>query len=257
MTGKTLSMCLFISLLCFSHPLASGSRELLASVGNIVPHSVLDENGVPQGGFVEIVRAIDRVYTEGTISIRVYPIERSMAKLKNGDADFQIPYISNPKVPERNLDYTFVSEPITDVVFVLYTRSESTLSPEDDLEKRDIETLRGAENHFSFKISGVDSFRQGLLRASLGRSDGFIAEQDACDLYIRDHKIENLRRTFFAKWKSSIAILKGPRGREIDDILSTAMRKLKQSGELQKITSAIHLPYYEDWQPFLTDWESR
>nr|WP_320192854.1 hypothetical protein [uncultured Desulfobacter sp.] len=85
--------------------------------------------------------------------------------------------------------------------------------------------------------------------------DGFIAEQDGCDLFIRQHKIKNIRRALYAKWKSSIVILKGPESKEINRIVSSALRKLKQKGQLQKITKTIHRPY-EDWQPYLMDWPS-
>lgn len=167
--------------------------------------------------------------------------------------DFHIPYIPNPHVPEETLPFIFASESVVDVAFVLYTRSDVKGPPMDSLGRLHIETLRGAEPHFEFNISGIDSFRQGISRVSLGRSDGFIGEQDACDLFIRQKKIKNIRRTLYANWKSSIIIGKGPESVTIDRILSSALRKLKKNGELQKITATIHRPF-EDWQPYLANW---
>lgn len=46
----------------------------------------------------------------------------------------------------------------------------------------------------------------------LGRSDGFIVEQDGGDKFIRDNKIKQIRRTLYAKWHSSILIPKRPKG---------------------------------------------
>lgn len=231
------------------------ARNLVAGVSLIPPHAFVGEDGQPKGGFVDVVRAIDDVYTKGTISIKVLPVKRSIASLKNGNINFQIPYIPNPQVPDENLSYTFVSEAVVDVSFVLYSQDKMKVPPMDDLEKFNIATLRGAEAHFPFRISGVDSFRQGIKSVSLGRLDGFIAEQEASDRFIRLHKIKNIRRTLYARWKSSIAIRKGPENEEIDRIVSGALLKLRQTGQLQKITTTIHCPY-EDWQPYLMAWPS-
>nr|WP_320189882.1 transporter substrate-binding domain-containing protein [uncultured Desulfobacter sp.] len=231
------------------------ARDLVAGVGFIPPHAFVGEDGRPKGGFVEVVRAMDDVYTKGTISIKVLPVKRSIASLKNGNIDFQIPYIPNPQVPGESLSYTFASETVVDVCFVLYAQDKMKVPPMDDLEKFNIATLRGAEAHFPFRISGVDSFRQGIKSVSLGRLDGFIAEQEASDRFIRLNKIKNIRRTLYAKWQSSIAIRKGPGNEEIDRIVSSALLKLRQTGQLQKITMTIHRPY-EDWQPYLTAWPS-
>ncbi len=82
-----------------------------------------------------MVRAMDEIYTEGGISIKLLPVKRSIVNLKNGHIDFHIPYIPNPRIPEGNLPYTFASEPVVDVAFVLYTRPEIKMSSMDNLEK--------------------------------------------------------------------------------------------------------------------------
>lgn len=253
MTRTTILLLWSIVWLCIVHPQNLEAKDLVAGVSHIPPHAVVAENGQPQGGFVDVVKAIDSVYTAGTISIQVMPIKRSLARLANGQIDFHIPYIPNPHVPEETLPFIFSSESVVDVAFVLYTRSDVKMPPMDRLGRLHIETLRGAEPHFAFNISGIDSFRQGISRVSLGRSDGFIGEQDACDLFIRQKKIKNIRRTLYANWKSSIIIGKGPESVTIDRILSSVLRKLKQNGELQKITATIHRPF-EDWQPYLANW---
>lgn len=227
--------------------------ELIASVGIIPPHSMIGKDGKPTGGFVEIVKAIDRVYDEGHIDIQLYPIARAMNMIKSGQADLFIPYIPPPHLGDNDLPYTFASESIVEVTFVLYSRADGHELRMDRLKDYRIETLRGAAEHFPFKIGEIDSFRQGLLKVTAGRSDGFIVEQDAADKYIREHKLKNIRRTLYAVWNSSIVIPKGKRGQDIDKIVSTALRRLKQSGELQLITETIHKPY-EDWQPYLMDW---
>jgi len=142
---------------------------------------VIGEDGQPRGGFIEVVKAIDRVYTEGNISIKLFPIARSVRNLVNGQADFLIPYIPNAHIQPETLPFAYASEPIVNVAFVLYTWADKPILPMDRLEEYEIETLRGAAQHFAFEISEIDSFRQGLMKVAMGRTDGFIVEQDAAD----------------------------------------------------------------------------
>jgi len=247
-------VCILCAVLCTAFcPPESPARDLIANVGMIPPHSVMGADGKPQGNFVEIVKAIDSVYTEGAIEIRLLPVRRSADKLVSGQADFFIPYFRNKQVPLSSLPFAYASEPVVEVSFVLYTRSDMPRLPLDKLDHYNVETLRGAAMHFPFKISGVDSFGQGVLRVAKGRSDGFIVEQEAADAYIMKHKIKNIRRTLYATSDSCIMIPKGPRGREIDKIISGALRTLKKTGRLQKITRKIHRPY-SNWQPYQMNW---
>lgn len=240
-------------LFCMGIPADARARDLVASVGIIPPHSEIGEDGLPQGGFVEIVRAIDRVYTQGKITIKLSQMGRSVYDLQTGKTDFWLPYIFNPRISSETLPFRYASEPIVKAIFVLYTNAKKPIPPMDSFENLQIETFCGAALHFTFKIKEIDSFRQGILKVSMGRSDGFIAEQDATDKFIRENKVKNIRRTRYAAWNSSIVIPKGPRGEKIDRIVSEALRQLKATGELQKITDTIHRPF-SNWQPYKMDW---
>jgi ABC-type amino acid transport substrate-binding protein len=231
----------------------SEARDLTAVIGLIPPHAQIGEDGRPRGGFVEVVKAIDKVYQDGQITIKILPIARAIRNVVNGQADFFIPYIPNPHVPLATLPFSFAAEPIVDVSFVLYSLADKPVPRVDALEKFNIETLRGAALHFPFKISEIDSFKQGILRVVMGRSDGFIVEQDAGDKFIRDNKIKQIHRTLYATWDSSIMIPKGPKGEMIDRIVSEALQELKKSGKLTPITETIHRPY-TDWQPYQMGW---
>lgn len=253
MIKQVMAFCLVLTAVLMVNQDEGFARDLVACIGIIPPHSMMGKDGVPTGGFVDVVRAIDDVYKEGRITIQLYPIARAINMVKSGKADLFIPYIPPPHLEKAELDYTFASEPLVQVAFVLYSRADGPEFPMDHLGVYKIETLRGAAEHFPFPIGEIDSFRQGLLKVISSRSDGFIVEQEAADKYIREHKLKNIRRTLYAVWNSSIVIPKGERGKELDLIISTALGQLKQSGTLQKITQTIHKPY-EDWQPYLMDW---
>ena len=250
---KKIAIVLLATLLVSGGMASAETRDLIAAIGLIPPHATPGKDGRPQGGFVDVIRAIDQVYPEGRITIKLLPIARAITTLVNGQSDFFIPYIPNSHVPPETLPFAYATEPVVDVSFVLYTHSDKPAPQIDNLEKFKIETLRGAALHFPFKIMEIDSFRQGILRVLKGRIDGFIAEQDGTDKFIIDNEIKNIRRTLYATWHSSIIISKGPEGKEIDRIISGALKKLKESGELKKITDTIHRPF-SDWQPYLMDW---
>ncbi len=253
MLKKLIVTGVLLALVSASGIFQAEARDLIASVAIIPPHAVKGSDGQASGGFVQIVKAIDGVYTEGNIDIQLYPVARAINMLKSGRADFFIPFIPASDPPAQESPYGIVSETIMQVYFVLYSRANAPALAMDQLEKYSLETLRGAPEHFPIKIGEIDSIRQGLLKVVAGRLDGFIGEQDAADAYIRMHKIKNLRRTMYTVWNATIAVQKDEKGQEVARILSTALQRLKRSGKLQKITRTIHKPY-DDWQPYQMDW---
>lgn len=114
MPRTTILRLLFTVLLCIVHSGNVAARDLAAGVSHIPPHAVLGENGQPRGGFVDVIKAIDRVYKVGTISIKVMPVKRLLACLANEQIDFHIPHIPNPHVPQEILPFIFASEAVVD-----------------------------------------------------------------------------------------------------------------------------------------------
>ena len=231
---------------------SSDAMDLNAHLGIIPPHAETGVDGQPRGGFVELVRALDEVYTEGRIIINLYPVARASHNLRKGKADFVLPTIPHPHIPLEDQPYAFAQEPIVEVSFVLYTRADRPVLSMDKIGNYRIDVVRGTDI-FSFAVHGIGDFQQGILRVIAGRSDGFISEQEGADAFIRKNKVKNIHRTLYATFNASIMIPKGPRGKEIDRIVSQALRTLKESGKLRKITDTIHRSY-SDWQPHRTDW---
>jgi polar amino acid transport system substrate-binding protein len=228
------------------------ARDLRASLAIIPVHAQKDSDGNPTGGFVELIRALDRVY-EGKISIELAPFSRSLANVVKGKADLHLPLIRHPHIPLDTLGFAYASEPVTQVTFVLYTNADRPALERDRLSAMRLETLRGHEQFFTFDVKGVSRITQGIDRVVKGRSDGFIMEQEAVDTYVRTGRLRNLRRTLFAVWDSCIVIPKGDEFADIDRAISESLRRLKANGELAKIVATIHRPY-EQWQPYETNW---
>ena len=241
---------LVISSITFSN---ANAVDLKASLAILPIHSQIDEHSQLKGGFVELVQAVDDEYKEGVITIKLYPFARSLQNVIAGRADFHAPLIKLPHISEDTLPYTYASEKITEVAFVLYTNTAKPNLDRKNLSKYVIATMMGHSHFFPFLVREKTSIAGGIKMLSVGRIDGYIMEQEATDNFIRENKIKNIRRELYFQLDSSIVIPKGKRNKEIDDIISVALRKLKASGKLQKITNKIHLPYKE-WQPSDMNW---
>ncbi|MCX4028438.1 transporter substrate-binding domain-containing protein [Endozoicomonas sp. SM1973] len=224
------------------------ARDLTASLAILPIHSEYGPNGQPKGGFVEVVQAIDKVYTEGEISIVLYPFARSLSNVVSGEADFHIPLIRLPHIAEETLPYAYASERITQVAFILYTNAAKPKLNRMNLSMHSIATMMGHTHFFPFKTQALTTIASGVTMLVNDRIEGYIMEQDAVDSYIRKNRIKNVRRELYYQWDSSVVIPKGKKREEIDTIISEALRKLKANGTLQKITQKIHQPYIE-WQP--------
>ena len=229
------------------------SKDLKASIAILPGHSEVGIDGKPIGGFVEIAQAINDAYSAGNISIKLYPFARSLINVEDGKADFHITLIKSAYVPLETLTFAYATECITQVSFVLYTRADTSPLEHATLAQYEVVTIRGHKQLFSFKVSEVNDHQQGINMLTSGRVDGFLVEQDVTDKYIRKYRINNIRRTLYSVLDSCIVIPNDSRKIEIDNIISAALRKLKKSGELQKISETIHQPYLE-WQPYQMGW---
>ena len=97
------------------------ARDLKASLG-FVP--MLAET--PEKGFaVDFVKALDEVYTDGTISIDVYPTNRSMDNVVKGSHDFMIPMLLTDSMNPDELPFTLFDS-LWEATFVLYTNKNNT-----------------------------------------------------------------------------------------------------------------------------------
>ena len=204
--------------------------------------------GEPKGGFVEIVRAIDKIYLDGEIHISQFPFARSLKNVSKGRWDFHIPYIRPPHVNEKNLGFTYADECITKVTFVLYSRNTGKDLNINTLNSLKIDTLRGHKNLMPFHVSETNDIETGIKKILARRIHGFVMEQDAVDKYLRENKIKGIHRQLYAEWDSCIVIPKTEKGKRINEYLSSAIRQLKASGDLDKINKTIHKPY-DNWQP--------
>ena len=244
-------LALYLSLIGTS---AATAGNLKASMAKL-PVLIEDEN---TGGFVELVKALDEVYAEGEILREVYPFKRSLDNVIKGKADFHIPLIRNPLIPEDKLPFRYSSLPTGPVAFVIYSHKDNPLAKEDiakaggknppDFPYK-IHTVPGHTELFVFPTVENFDFENCLKMVVMKRIDAVILPQEEADFIIRKLGIKEIHRSLYYEFDSMLVVAKDKRGEEIDRILTEALKKLKADGRLDRINENIHSPY-RDWQPY-------
>ena len=117
------------------------AKDLKASVAYI---PLLAESP-EKGAFVELVKAIDEVYTDGTISINIYPMPRSINNVVTGKADFHVPMMRSPYVSLDDKPFQFASQRMGTVCFVIYSHTEHPITKDAIVEATSEQPLKHAE----------------------------------------------------------------------------------------------------------------
>jgi polar amino acid transport system substrate-binding protein len=245
-------ICTGIFFVIVSLPCLTYAKDLEASLAYL-PTLIESRD---KGLFVDLVKAIDEVYTDGSIHIKVYPFFRSVNNVTQGEADFHLPMVRNPILDENKNPYNYASEPMGKVVFVIYSHKDNPITNEMILQGKSlanfpykIETGRGLEDCFDFPMITSSAIDHSMKKIATRRIDGFIWAQEEADYVLKELKIDTIHRAFYWAFDDVIVIPKGHKGEQIDQILSHAIRTLKSTGRWQVLHEKIHQPYLE-WQVY-------
>jgi polar amino acid transport system substrate-binding protein len=254
---KSLVGCVFLvhALTAPSFAGESPARDLRASMG-LLPGLI---DSARDGPFVELVKAIDDLYP-GRIEIGVYPMTRSLRELTLGKSDFHIPALRDPEIPVEDLPFGVADEVLGELAFVLYSNVRRPLNRED------ITKAISAGGKFPYRIEAIgesayinvpmisgNQLELSLLRLQAGRIDALIHPQEEADAVIERNRMKQIHRALYSRNFDIVAIPKGPKGEEINRVLSGCIRELRSSGRLEILYGRIHRPY-SDWQPAQRGW---
>lgn len=238
-------------ILAFAGSFLSAQTNLTASLAHIPDLADSPDKGI----FVDLVKAIDDVYKEGTITIKVSPFARSFENVMRGKADFHIPSFVDPNIPEEKLPFGYVAEPMGTVKLLLYSNSAEPISLADIEAAMArggdfpyvIEVGAGMKIMFPFPTKGSNNMDQSLKKVNAGRIHAYIWPPEA-DLLVRDLKLGNIHREIYSDFDDIIVVAKSPRGEEVSRIIEEALKELRRQGRLKQFHDKVHLPY-TDWQP--------
>jgi len=243
------------SLTCLLFLLAHSivAKDFKASIAHI---PMLAETS-DKGAFIDLTKALDNVYEEGSFAIKVYPMGRSLNNVVNGRADFHIPMIRSPYVDINTLPYRFAERKMGTVCFVIYSHKNNPITREMILNDANtsvfpykIETLRGMKDllQFPFAIKESSQIEQSLRNIAKKRVDALIFAQEETDFVLRKLNLASIHRSLFACWDDVIVIPKGEKGEAVDKVISSALQTLDDNGTLVELRKKIHVPFI-DWQP--------
>lgn len=212
-----------------------------------------------KGVFVDLIKAIDEVW-EGNIERSVYPFPRSLDNVITGKADFHLPMIRNKVVPVESLPYSYTTEKMGYVVFVIYSHKDNPITYERIQQAKNsrpfplkIESAGGFTDYFDFPISDSSAIDTSLKKIDMRRLDAFIFAQEESDFITKQLKLKSIHREKYDSFDDVFVIPKGYKGKEIDKILSQCLVELRASGRLQKLHMNVHVPY-QVWQPHEMGW---
>lgn len=199
-----------------------------------------------KGVLVDLVKAMAKT-SGNNISIKVMPFTASVYMAQKGKVDFHMPLMKNDHISKDKLPFLYSTQSIFDVNFVLYTKKGSGVTLKN-VSTKNIETDRAHTNYFKFKINPTNSIAKSLQKVHEGEIDGFIFADFATDPFLKESGFKDIKRELYKVFESKIVLPKTPRGEEVDKMLTSAINKLKSTGEYDKIMGIISQPY-NDWQP--------
>lgn len=236
---------------------SSQSNDLTASLP-ILPGLV---ESPEKGYYVDLVKAIDGLYTDGNIKIVANPIARAQQLVAANEADFYLPKVITKYTDTSKMPYHVITKPIGHSAFVLYSNVNKKLTKEDLDKAMDkggefqykLESTPGLKESFKYPYSVSNSVEESIKKVDSGRIDGFIWAQEDVDSYLNSAKVKSIYRSHFYDFDDVIVLAKNDKSEKIDKALTECIEKLESLGKLSDIYSNIHVPYKE-WQPADMGW---
>ncbi|MDC0661515.1 hypothetical protein [Marinobacter sp. SS21] len=226
------------------------AQDLRASVAYI---PTLAESPT-EGPFIELVNAIDEVYSAGTISIEVFPFARSIQNVTSDMADFHLPMLRSPHYSDQGRPFRLMNKPMGQVCLVLYSHVDMRLRPQQLYRVKNaqiypyhLSVVRGSAQFIDLPVEEVTRIEQGLQQVALRRIDGFLGAQEEADHVLRQLQLNTIHRTLFECYDDVIILPRGDRGRRTEAILQQALETLEAQGRLSELHRRVHQPY-QDWQ---------
>jgi len=228
------------------------AKGYIISVGRLPLYSESSEKGI----LIDVLKAMDKEYKDGKFIIEVYPFARSIHNVIEGKADFHFPTIGKniwsketdtyeKELAKQNLMRSTAS--LTKTHFALYS---NTAKPKIDISKIQdykIETDSGHTIFFNKNFRGTTCLPCSVKKLSANRIDGLVFASREIDSMIKDANITNIRRQNFKIFGSKFILPNTKKGREIDKLLTSLIKKMIQDGTLKKVAKPYSKYFQEQY----------
>ena len=210
------------------------ARDLKASLGYVPLLAESPDKGI----LPDLIKAMDEIYTDGQITIEVFPSNRALDNVIKGTHDFFMPILKSDTMDPDKLPYKY-SETLWTSIFVLYTNKNNTEINLNNLANYKIETNRAIADYFDFPTLPFDNVESSLKKVDMGRIDGLIYGMSVTDPVLKSLNLKNIKRTNYKTYEGPIVVAKGPKGEEVESIILPLIKKLRQNGTFDKIMAPL------------------
>jgi polar amino acid transport system substrate-binding protein len=243
-TGKLSNLFSLLILLLFVF-LSAAHAEGKKYKAAIAQMPVISESPT-KGVLVFLVKAWDDA-VDDQIEIGVFPFKRALSNALSGEADFEFPFIKNPKLKTVPAEYDYSTTPVYNVNFVLYYNKNKKID-RSAIDKFIITTDAAHVELFDFKIGAEFDVEAALKKLEVGKIDGFIHADVACDPILKNLGLKNVGRELFDVFPVHAILAKGKQGSDVDKMLTEAVKRVKASGKHAELMDPIYKSY-DNWQP--------
>lgn len=205
-----------------------------------------------EGAFIDLIKAIDEAYSEGSIAIRVFPSARLDANVAQGVSDFAFPVMRLGPEAEAKMPYRFSTESLGRVSFVLYSHRDQPLDRQQliDAARRDRAfRVQAPDSEWGFPTQRFIDFAEAFRLLDARRIDGFLWAQEEADLILRRLGLKSIHREHFQDYEDVLWVPKTARGDFVDQVLTRVIRSMRESGTLATHYARVHRAY-QNWQPY-------
>lgn len=228
----------------------------LKAVGILLPGVV---NSATEGTLIELVQAIDEVYTAGRIVIEAVPLARATDAVARGTADLGFPALRMNSSADTTMAYRLSTAAFGQVNFVLYTRAGRALTRTAILQAAtqgasfpyDIEA---PARNWGFPTKRFSNLESALSKVVAGRIDALLWAQEDADLTLRRLRFKDIHRESFGNFDTVFMLPRGPRGDFVDHVLSASIATLHATGRLQALSAKTYR-VHDPWQPATAHFE--
>jgi len=217
--------------------LSSVHASYKASIAQMVVYAENRDKGV----LIDFVKALEK-YSNKKISYVVVPFKRSLENVIMRKVHFHMPLIALPPQKAKKLNFDYSTETIFHVNFVIFFNKSKNVT-KNNYHKFKVETDFAHIEFFDKSVKSSTNIEGSLKKVNSGRIDAFIFADNATYPFIKKNNLKNIKSSLYERFDVKIILPKGERGKEVDNFLSETIKKMRRSGEFNKIMDKIDLPY--------------
>jgi ABC-type amino acid transport substrate-binding protein len=218
---------------------AAGQQEaagklVMVTNAEFPPYEYYDNNEIV-GIDVDITRAIaDKMGVE--LDVRDMAFDSLIPAVQSGKADFTAAGMTVNEDRLKNVDFT---DTYAEAAQVIIVKEGSEIKTPDDLMGKKVGVQTGTTGDIyadDIEEADVQRFNKGLdavMALSQGKIDAVIIDREPSKVFVKENAGLTILDEAFTEEEYAIAIKKG--NAELLDKMNSAIKELKESGELKKI----------------------